>query len=276
MLAWHLGSPAGPQELDYFRRWAELVREHDPLATRPIVVTPRGDWLPCSRLADVLLADHPVGSNLSEPDFAEWLQGLPLLARPGTPFWASHSHAARRARSSTIGGSVTRCVIVVRDIDERQLEALVTAAATSGCRGFLFRSDSPLDASDEVSKRRAVLLEIVNNRLDLIGPWLTVGKRVGEATSTDSTATAICAASRTGPIARSDVAGCRRAGSQHIPCRVAGIHEHRVSSCPAFRNRTRRSCCRRPACGRSPSKRVAGGTRIVLDRNDGAATTAWC
>ena len=34
MLAWHLGSPAGPQELDYLRRWAGMVRERDP-AHRP-------------------------------------------------------------------------------------------------------------------------------------------------------------------------------------------------------------------------------------------------
>ena len=88
VLAWHLGSPAGPRDLEHTRRWADLVRGHDPLVARPILVTPRGDWLPTSRLADVLVADHAAAGTLSRADFSEWLQALPLLARPGTPFWA--------------------------------------------------------------------------------------------------------------------------------------------------------------------------------------------
>ena len=88
VLAWHLGSPAGPRELEHTRRWADLVRSHDPLVARPILMAPRGDWLPTSRLADVLVADHPAAGTLSRADFSEWLQTLPLLARPGTPLWA--------------------------------------------------------------------------------------------------------------------------------------------------------------------------------------------
>jgi len=191
VLAWHLGSPAGPQELDYLRRWAGLVRGRDPLATRPIVVAPRGDWLPTSQLADVLMADHPASSNLSSADLATWLQDLPLLARPGTPIWASiPTQPGERVRKQMAalspGASSTPTAL-----DDAQLDSFVSAAATSDCRGFLFKSDSPLDAGDETSKRRAVLVEQLNDRLELIGPWLTIGKRLGDATSTDSTATGI-------------------------------------------------------------------------------------
>ena len=40
VLAWNLGRPEGRHELDYFRRWAELVRQKDPLDGRPIIVAP--------------------------------------------------------------------------------------------------------------------------------------------------------------------------------------------------------------------------------------------
>jgi hypothetical protein len=191
VLAWNLGSPAGPQELDYFRRWADLVRGRDPLAKRPIIVTPRGDWLPASRLADALVADHEATSRLSPEDFAEWFHDIVLLARPGTPFWASiPTQPGPRARrqAATLAGMKSTPQSV---LDDEQIEWLVAAAATSGCRGIVFRSDTPLDATDDATKRRAVLLELFSRRLDLLNPWLTAGKPIGTATSTDSSATAI-------------------------------------------------------------------------------------
>ena len=191
VLAWNLGSPAGPHELDYFRRWSDMVRGRDPLPRRPIIVSPRGDWLPASRLADALVADHDATSRLPPEDFAEWLHDVALLARPGTPFWASiptePGQRARRQVAELAGMKVTPSSV----LDDEQLEWLVTAAATSGCRGIVFRSDTPLDAADNATQRRALLLELLSSQLELINPWLTAGKSIGSATSTDSSATAI-------------------------------------------------------------------------------------
>lgn len=263
VLAWNLGSPAGPQELDYFRHWADLVRGRDPLGRRPIVVMPRGDWLPASRLADALVADHEASSRLPPKDFAEWLGDMAMLARPGTPFWASiPTQASPRARSQAAAladmKSSPQSVL-----DDAQMEWLVTAAATSGCRGIVFRSDSPLDAADDATRRRAVLLEQLTSQLDLLYPWLTAGKSIGTATSTDSSATAtVLQVERARvliPTSWNDGAekGSASSTSSSIVFIVPGIPE----SNEAFR-----------LSGASlesvPSKRVAGGMRVVLDRRD--------
>jgi hypothetical protein len=191
VLAWHLGSPTGPQELEQSRRWAELVRSHDPVVSRPIFVAPRGDWLPASRVADVLVADHPAAATLAEADFAEWLAALPRLARPGTPLFAHiPTQPAARTRNQ-IAALSPNMPTAPTMLDDAQLDSLLTAALTHSYRGFVFGSDSPLNAADAVSQRRALLLELHNNRLDMLGPWLTIGSRIGDATSTDGTAKGI-------------------------------------------------------------------------------------
>ena len=189
VLAWNLGTPAGPQELDYFRRWADTVRDRDS-AGRPIIIAPRGDWMPTSRHADVLLAEHPMGTRLSSADFVEWFATLPNLARPGTPLWASiPTQSGPRARQQV---SLLTPDAHLKDaaLDEFTMESLAMAAATNGCRGFVMRTDSPLHAADEATKRRAVIVETLNNELAMLAPWLTIGKRMGEATSTDAKASA--------------------------------------------------------------------------------------
>jgi hypothetical protein len=258
VLAWNLGSPAGPHELDYFRRWSDLVRGRDPLPRRPIIVSPRGDWLPASRLADALVADHDAASRLPPKDFAEWLHDVALLARPGTPFWASiptePSQRARRQAAELAGMKVTPSSV----LDDEQLEWLVTAAATSGCRGIVFRSDTPLDAADDATRRRALLLELLSSQLELINPWLTAGKSIGSATSTDSSATAIVLQVERARllIPTSWQSGAESSNSSPgIAFIVPGIP---VSN-EAFRLSS-------AGLETLAVKRVAGGMRIVLDR----------
>jgi hypothetical protein len=262
VLAWNLGSPAGPQELDYFRRWADEVRGQDPVARRPIVMTPRGDWLPASRLADALVADHQATSRLPPNDFAEWLHGVALLGRPGTPLWASIPTQPSQRTHRQVAALAGRKSASPSVLDDEQIEWLVTAAATSGCRGIVFRSDSPLDATDDATKRRAVLLEMLSSQLDLLSPWLTAGKPIGAATSTDSSATAIVLQVERArlliPTSWKSSAENSRASSKNassVVFIVPGIPE----SNEAFR-----------LSGASletlSAKRVAGGMRIVLDR----------
>lgn len=185
VLAWNLGSPSGPHELDYYRRWADQVREIDTSASRPVLLAPQGDWLPASQIADALVARHPAAVALTRRDFADWLQQLPLLARPGTPLWTTVPTQAgpkTREQAAWLTRGDARLPTVLAD---RQIEDLIVSVEASGSRGLLFQSDSPLDASDAASRRRAALLEQFNDRINLIEPWLTIGKSVGDATSTD-------------------------------------------------------------------------------------------
>jgi len=184
VLAWNLGSPQGPQDLDHFRNWASALREHDDLS-RPILFAPHGDWLPASQLADALVAEHAAAPYIAKRSYLEWLESRPLLARPGTPIWANIATEAGpklRQQSARLHPSTARVPTVLGD---RQFADQILAATTSGCRGLVYRSDSPLDATDPFTRRRAALVEQWNDRLELIEPWLTIGKRVGDAASTD-------------------------------------------------------------------------------------------
>jgi hypothetical protein len=266
VLAWHLGSPAGPRELEHTRRWAELVRSNDPLVARPILVTPRGDWLPASRLSDVLVADHPAAGTLSRTDFSEWLQNLPLLARPGTPFWAQILTQPGPRTRQQLAALSPGLHLPPTAIDEAQIEALVAAAGTNGCRGFLFQSDSPLDASDEISQRRATVLEKLNDQLELMSPWLTVGKRVADATSTDGTVTGI--------VLQAERARLLVLGPTDAPSNAAAAAKEAADSnkelafiVPGVPESNEAFLLSPVSLQTLPSKRVAGGTRVVVDRN---------
>ncbi len=261
VLAWNLGSPAGPRDLESMRRWVELVRGRDPLIGRPILITPRGDWHLASRLADVLVADHPAAATLSQRDFEEWLQALPRLARPGTPLWVripTQPGPRTRLQLDALPPETSSAPTLIED---HQLDALVTAAATNDCRGFLFQSDSPLDAQDEITQRRAMLLEEFNNRLESMSPWLTIGKRIGDAASTDSTAGGVVLQAERArllvPTSRAaSESDATTAAKKSIAFVVPGVPE----SNEAF--------LLSPVELRSlNSKRVAGGTRVTVDRS---------
>jgi hypothetical protein len=271
VLAWHLGWP-GDLEIDYYQRWAELVREHDPATGRPIVVAPRGDWLPYSKIADILLAEHPAASRLSSADYAEWLAGIALLARPGTPFWASvPTQPGELARSQAAALLADRLTLTV--VGDEQLEALTRAAGIGGCRGFLFQSHTPLNLADGESKRRATMLELVNSELHLIDPWLTIGRNVGQVTSVDATTTAsilqVERARLVVPMARSANSKATvdpTAAGPPLPPSAATALALIVPGV-AVSNET---FLLTPAgMQRLAAERVAGGMRVVVDRGAG-------
>ncbi|HEY4232936.1 MAG TPA: hypothetical protein VGM76_05905 [Lacipirellulaceae bacterium] len=188
VLAWNLGTP-GEHELDYFRRWAELVREKDPAPHRPILIAPQSDWLPCSKAADVLLASRPDSGGLSAADFSQWLDERVILSRPGAPFWTIVPTQPSQIVRDQIRVLAPRSKLPLTG-DQRQVEVLARAAGIHGCRGFLFQSTTPLNAGDDASRRRALALESVNRSLQIVEPWLTLGTKVGEAKATGSPATA--------------------------------------------------------------------------------------
>jgi hypothetical protein len=187
VLAWYFGDPLaeGELELEYVRRWVELVRRHDPLANRPILMAPQADWPALSKLADVLVAGHPRTSTMPTADFADWLEGRPRLARPGTPFWVQIPTQPGRVVQQQ-AQALAPTAQFPTSIDGPQLEALARLAGTRGCRGFLFQSNSPLNAGDESTRCRAALLELVNRQLLMIEPWLASGKIVGRVATADS------------------------------------------------------------------------------------------
>ena len=87
--AWDLGSGlAGPQ-LAALQQQVDLLRRIDPRSDRLLIGRPETKHRAYSRILDVLVAGRdPVASSLTLRDYATWLAQQPLLARPGTSFWA--------------------------------------------------------------------------------------------------------------------------------------------------------------------------------------------
>jgi hypothetical protein len=85
--AWHLVDDTSGVDPDYLRRWAELVRQKDPMVGRPIVVTPESDWESACGAADIVVARHLLAGRMSDVDFRKWLTGRRQLADPGTSIW---------------------------------------------------------------------------------------------------------------------------------------------------------------------------------------------
>jgi hypothetical protein len=263
VLAWHLGTPE-EHEIDYYRGWAELVRQKDPLVHRPLLVAPQSDWMPCSRLADVVLASRPDAGYISAVDYAQWLDERAILARPGTPFWATVATQPSRRVCEQIK-------LLAPDSksppfnENRQIESLTRTAGIHGCRGFLFGSTTSLNAGDDISRRRALELEALNRSLQLLEPWLTLGKQVGRATATDSSTSAtILQVERTRLLvldARvTDVDISTKPSIASPPANVTFIVPGVPDSNQAF--------LLSPASLQPlASKRVAGGVQITVDRN---------
>lgn len=187
VLAWQFSDPlaAGGLELDYVRRWVDAVRRQDPLANRPFLMAPQADWPALGKLADVLVADHPRASTIAAADFADWLLGRPRLARPGTPFWVQIPSQPGSSVQQQIQALAPSAPLPV-NVDDAQLEALVRIACARDCHGFLFASNSPLNADDERTRHRVAILELVNRQLLMIEPWLAGGKVVGRVATPDA------------------------------------------------------------------------------------------
>jgi hypothetical protein len=62
---------------------------------------------------------------------------------------------------------------------------LAFSAVGAGMRGLEFASHSPLDASDNATRIRALTLAILNAELDLVEPWAAAGNYLAAADSND-------------------------------------------------------------------------------------------
>lgn len=184
VLAWDLGSGMGQRELETVRRWSKALRAADP-RKRPILCGPESGLYEYSRQIDVLWQARPVlGTSLELSAYARWLRDRQLLARPGTPVWTAvqtQPLAALQEQTNLLAG---RTVAVDRLQDE-QIRQMVFAALAAGVRGLCFESQTPLDAADAATRRRAELLELINLELDLIEPWSAAGNFVTTAASND-------------------------------------------------------------------------------------------
>ncbi|MEE8451435.1 MAG: hypothetical protein V3R99_05945, partial [Thermoguttaceae bacterium] len=192
VLAWDLGWALSREELQPVTTLAERLRSADQRHARPLVCMPHSELRAYSRQADLLLIDRrPLGTSLEMADYGNWIRRQPLLARPGTRVWTTvqtqPAHALREQLRALqpggelggeLGGEPPSCVSI------EQMRLLVHTAVASGSRGLLFVGESPLDATDQQTRRRATALELLNLELQSIEPWAAAGSFVGTAECT--------------------------------------------------------------------------------------------
>ncbi len=190
VLAWYLDDSTGEIDPDYFRHRAELIRIHDAVSGRPVILASEVDWTNLSKAADIVAAGHPLVGQMSDAEYDEWIVGAARLAKTSAPLWASFTtqFGNKVAEQCTALGSAKAPPPTV---DCERLDALVKIACTHACRGYLFRSTTSLNETDAATRLRAMSLELINRKLQLMEPWLAGGKVVGSLTSSDPNYSAV-------------------------------------------------------------------------------------
>ncbi len=261
VLAWNLQDEALEVDSTYAMRWAELVREHDTVFGRPVIITPETNWAAINRAADILVVRHPCAGLLNASEFDSWLAHCPQRARPGTPLWigiATQFDEAVRTQVSALTGVAAPPLA----IDDQQIESLVRIASAHGAHGFVFQSASSLSAADEPTRRRAAILQLINRRLQFIEPWLAGGKVVDRFFSSDL--------AQIGVLLHVDRAGLLIPFADQNDTHAAAKEPPRSSSndivftVPGIPETSQVFYLSPAAMQTLPSQRIAGGTRISL------------
>lgn len=177
VLAWDLGHGLNCKNLAKTLELARRVRRSDPQTGRPLIVGPDSDSRAYSRIADVLLQHRlPLGTSFELAHYDQWLQQRTQFAEPGKPFWTSIQTEPRLNlvnHLATISGNPR----TEMSLQPRQIRQLALSAVAAGARGIRFTSRARLDLDDAATQLRAKTLAWLNQELELIEAWTTVGNR---------------------------------------------------------------------------------------------------
>jgi len=263
VLVWNIGENLGEAELDATHGWAAMVRAADRRCKRPLICHARIELRGYSRAADLLLLDRrPLCTSMEFADYTAWVRRQPLLASPGTPAWTT----VQTQLSESLRGQLAALnpnVPPPSSVAPEQIRLLAYTAVSAGSRGLVFLSNSPLDASDPDTQRRAAALELLNLELDLLEPWAAAG---GFAATAEAAAAEVSAAvlrvdraQMLLPVWNSPGAQCAAAESSASPLSLV------VPGVPEASN----AYLLAPA-GVQPLRRmrVAGGVSVSLDEFD--------
>ena len=191
VLAWNLGRGLLGGQRPQISQLAKLIRAADQPGRRPIICGPQTDLRAFSRQVDfLLLGRSPLLGSLELTDYAKWIRTRPWLASPGKATWTTVQTQPAESlleQWSALGGGK----LPPLSISSEQIGLLAHMAVTSGSRGLLFESFSPLDANDPDTRYRAATLELLNLELSLAEPWLAAGDFVSTVQGNDPEAVGV-------------------------------------------------------------------------------------
>ena len=185
ILAWNLGQNLAGRDVEATRNLAESLRSVDRDQARPLTAEVDDDLRSFGRHVDVLRASrYPLLTSLELADYGQWLRDRPRLARPGTTLWTSIQTQSSLALIEQ-SRAFTPDARTTPNISSEQLRMLAFVAISQGVKGLCFESRTRLDASDPVTRQRAMTLELLNLELDLIEPWCAAGSVVTSIIGSD-------------------------------------------------------------------------------------------
>ena len=185
VLAWDLGRGLHGREISDIGRLAKLLRAADQPGRRPLICGPQTDLRAFSRQVDLLLLGRsPLLGSLELTDYGKWVRTRPWLASPGKATWTT---VQTQPAGSLLGQwrVLGKGKLPPLSISSEQIGLVAYTAVTSGGRGLLFESLSPLDANDPETRYRAATLELLNLELSLAEPWFAAGDFVSTVEGRD-------------------------------------------------------------------------------------------
>jgi hypothetical protein len=123
-------------------------------------------WAPLYQSADLNAATRSLREQVGQ-------------LRHGTSYWVTIPTQPSAALISQWNAFGTRHLFP-REVEPEQIRFLAFSAVASGARGLYFRSWSRLDAPDTSTGIRCNTLELVNQEIRLIEPWLAGGVYLGD------------------------------------------------------------------------------------------------
>lgn len=175
VLIWDIGSNLTGSQFETAAAKAEEIKRLDPYH-RPVTANVLTDLRRYSdgTLNILLIKRRPLLTSFDMKDYGLWLRQYPNLMRIGTPFWneiQTQPDDLLLAQCRFFGATDEMPSI----ISYEQIRQQVRLSLAANAHGFLFSSNSPLNAEDHETQYRACALELINLELLLIDPWVAGG-----------------------------------------------------------------------------------------------------
>lgn len=178
VLAWNLGQDLLLGDLPRVRADAIRIANRPDLPRRPTYVHAHHGVSQFGTVIDIVEIGRPVlGTGFTATDYFEWLRRRCNSAPQRTTVWASiptEYPVTLMIQSQAIAGRSIWPAAPPADVHGLALESLL-----AGCRGLVFQSRNRLDELDGDTRRRARMVQWVNETLVPLEPWLAAGTVVG-------------------------------------------------------------------------------------------------
>ena len=179
-LAFDLGSNLTVQQYPAISRTAASLRDLGITNTPLLSAAPATMLKAYSRQCDLLRLDwDPLNRSIDLNSATQSLRKRAASLELGTSYWVTIPTQPTPALIAQWTAFGTRHLFP-REVEPEQLRFLTFSALSSGACGLYFRSWSRLDAPDTSTEIRSHTLELINQQLRLIEPWLAGGVFLGD------------------------------------------------------------------------------------------------